>query len=188
MEAGYKSATHSAHTRKITSLRRSISTSSLLFFRSTSLNRWQSPGLMCPLLCRHHAKMQTHCETSLAVLIWVRLTRACRFFTREDMAISFPGVNLHGTFIGFLGCVYFLFMSWWKPREKVSVSLSVLEITVSPHWLTCELTVRRSKVGSRVFPSHLSCLVSYKLQAYCTWWSRFSTLFRLPVVSELLKI
>lgn len=118
---------------KITSLLHSVSTSSLLFFSSTSPNRWQSPGLMCPLSCRHRAKMQTHCETFLAVLIWVRLTRASRLFTRKDTAIPFPGVSLHGTFIGFLGCVYALVKSWWNPREevKVSVTVSVLDIAVS---------------------------------------------------------
>lgn len=94
-------------------------------FSSTSLNGWQSPGLMCPLLCRHQAKMQTRCETSLKVQIWVRLTRASRLFTRKDIAIQFRGVSLHGTFIGFLGCVYFLFRSWWQPREKVKVFVSV---------------------------------------------------------------
>lgn len=102
---------------KITPLLHSVSASSS--FSSTSPNGWQSPGPSCPLLCRHRAKMQTRCETSLKVLIWVRLTRASRLFTRKDIAIPFPGVNLHGKFIGFLACVYFLFRSWWTPREKV---------------------------------------------------------------------
>lgn len=88
---------------KITSLLHSISTSSS--FSSTSPHSCQSPGLMCPLLCRHRAKMQTHCETSLKVLIWVRMTRASRLFTRKDIALLFPGVSLHWTFIVFLGCL-----------------------------------------------------------------------------------
>lgn len=125
---------------KIPPLLHSISASSSSF-SSTSPNGWQSPGLMCPLLCRHGAKMQTHCETSLKVLIWVRLTRASRLFTRKDIAIQFPGVTLPGTFIGFLGCVYFLFRRWWQPREKVKVFVSVC---MSPchKWLTCALSVR----------------------------------------------
>lgn len=85
------------------------STSASSSFSSTSLNGWQSPGLMCPLLCRHWAKMQTHCETSLKILIWITLTRASRLFTRKDIAIQFPGVNLHGALIGFL--VVFTFSS-----------------------------------------------------------------------------
>lgn len=102
---------------KITRLPHSISAPSS--FSSTSPNGWQCHGLMCPLLCRHWAKMQTQCETSLKVLILVTLTRASRLFTRKDIAIQFPDVSLHGTFIGFLGCVYFLLRSWWQPRENV---------------------------------------------------------------------
>lgn len=123
----------------------SVSASSLLPppASSTSLNRWQSPGLMCPLSRGLGAKMQTHCEAFLVELIRVRLTRVSRLFIRKDTATLFPGVRLHGTVKGFLDCVYFFLMSWLKPREKAEVSVSAPDI---PGSLTCELLVRRLRV------------------------------------------
>lgn len=128
---------------KITPLLRSISASAC--FTSTPQNGWHSPGPVCPLSCRQRAKMQTHWDTSLKVLIWVRLTRASRLFTRKDIAIQFPGVSLHGTFIAFYGCVYFLFRSWWQPREKVKVCVSVF-MSLCLKWLTCALAVRKLQI------------------------------------------
>lgn len=89
--------------------------------------------------CRHY------CETSLKILIWVRLTRASRLFTRKDIAIQFPGVSLYGILMGFHGCVYFLTRSQWQPLDKVKVFASVC---MSPYfkWLTCHHTARKSQI------------------------------------------
>lgn len=38
-----------------------------------------------------------------------RSDKGVQVIYKKDITIRFPGVNLHGTFIGFLGCVYFLF-------------------------------------------------------------------------------
>lgn len=95
--------------------------------------------------CRHY------CETSLKILIWVRLTRASRLFTRKDIAIQFPGVSLYGILMGFHGCVYFLTRSQWQHLDKVKAFASVC---MSPFfkWLTCHHTARKSQIW---FPSFL---------------------------------
>lgn len=65
------------------------STSASSSFSSTSPNGWQSPGLTCPLLCRHWAKIQAHCETSLKVLIWVNRQGRQGYLQEKILLFSF---------------------------------------------------------------------------------------------------